>query len=103
MFYIYIYINIYINSNIQLACQRTKNRSLITDNINLIYTCFIYIYKYIYKFEYSACLSTHKKQVFFRSHLFTTNRVPYKLARMKLVSFRAAINRNNKLVNLLFN
>ena len=34
---------------------------------------------------------------FFRSHLFTTNRVPYKLACIKLVSFKAVINRNNKL------
>ena len=34
---------------------------------------------------------------FFRSRLFTTNRVPYKLACIKLVSFKAVINRNNKL------
>ena len=44
-----------------------------------------------------------RKNSFFRSHLFTTNRVPYKLACIKLVSFKAVINRNNKLANLLFN
>ena len=51
---------------------------------------------------FSLLLNADKKS-FFRSHLFTTNRVPYKLACIKVVSFKAVINRNNKLANLLLN
>ena len=45
-----------------------------------------------------------RKNFFFRFfHLFPTNRVPYQLACIKLVSFKAVINRDSKLANLLLN
>ena len=42
------------------------------------------------------------EQRLLRSPLFTTNRISYKLACVKLVNFKAVRNHSNKLVNLLF-
>ena len=45
--------------------------------------------------------NTTQKKTVFQSHLFTTNRVPYKVACIKLVSFKAVI-RNNKLAQICY-